>query len=88
MKKKIIILTALFFLIQTKNVEAQCTTPPTRSNPTVILSTSTSSSGTLEYLAPGSSVSFNMNSYSYFVIENVTAGRTIRISTCGASYDT
>ena len=65
----------------------QCSTPSTRSNPTVILSTSNSNNGSIAYVSVGNSVSFYINSNTYFVIENVTSGRTVRISTCGAGYD-
>lgn len=57
---------------------AQCPTPPTRTNPTILLNNG---------LYVGQSTSFYMYSYQYFVIENVTTGRTIRISTCGCGYD-
>jgi hypothetical protein len=65
----------------------QCSTPATRSNPTVILSTSTYTNGSIEYLSVGNTKAFYIYSNTFFVIENVTSGRTIHISTCGAGYD-
>jgi hypothetical protein len=71
-----------FFIISLLNINlnlySQCSTPPTRVNPTILLGSG---------LTVGNSTSFYMYSYQYFVIENVTTGRNIRISTCGCGYD-
>ena len=75
-------------LFSLQEVSAQCSTPSTRSYPTILLQSSGGVSGSNPlYMGPGYSYSFYVNSNSYFVIENVTSGRNIRISTCGSGYD-
>lgn len=81
-----VVLLGMIFPIE--SMYGQCSTPSTRSTPTIVLGSGYTSSGSNPaYLGPGYSTTITVNSNTYFVIENVTSGRNIRISTCGASYD-
>lgn len=80
----------LFLVFLSNSTSAQnCSTPSTRSSPTVLLGSgyTNSGDGATWYLGPTYTKSFYMNSNTFFVIENVTSGRSIRISTCGSGYD-
>jgi len=83
--------TTLFFIVaqiqnvfsQTKNNNQgmafslnffeQYSTPGMRNNPNITIVSS---------LTVGNSISFNINSNTYFMIVNVTSGRIVRISSC------
>jgi hypothetical protein len=77
------------FLLSNSTIAQNCSTPSSRSMPTILLGSGSTSSGDANtwYLGPGYTKSFYMNSNTFFVIESVTPGRSIRISTCGCGYD-
>ena len=81
----LIIALCLIFLGAGK-VYSQCSTPASRSNPTILLGMDGTAESNVGLKNIGNSTSFYMNSNSYFVIESAGT-RSIRISTCGASYN-